>query len=188
MASIVTMQCEHCDNEMALGSKFCNQCGARVSVDDVIVTNELVPDEEELMRQIEQNVNQLGESVEVKVCARKAFEAIQRATQSMAHVKKKESGLIGWLTSGPFGQTGKVMGGLTSELGSLLYNLHSNSLGSDNPNFVAQGNALANLIQVAIDSANIVGGYYDAPNAGQSVQQAKGQIDSVSRGLAAFLK
>ena len=78
------------------------------------------------------------------------------------------------------------MGGLTSELGSLLQDLHSNALGSDNPTFVAQAKALANLIQVAIDSANIVGGYYDAPYAVQSVQQAKGQIDSVSRGLAAL--
>jgi hypothetical protein len=128
-------------------------------------------------------VNDLTEVAKVRVSALRAFNAIQDA---MAELNTSSGdGLLAWLG---FGKTGRVMTQLASELRAALEDLHSLALATGNPEAETQAKALANLIQITIEAANTVRGYYDAPYAASYVSQAIGQINAVSRELASFLK
>lgn len=183
------MECRSCGNTVSADAKFRSQCGDKVPElvnNPTEAVGQLSPLDEQTIR-----INQLFELVAanvrdlgaVKTSALKAFVALQNADKTMAQVMARR-----WFPFGLPGQTGKVFKQLASELRVSYTELHSKALTTENPMAEGQAKALANLISVAIEAANTVGMYYDAPYASLSVQQALHQLEQVSRELASFLK
>jgi hypothetical protein len=183
------MECQSCGRILSADAKFCSQCGDKVTElanDPTEAFGQLSSPEQtiQLLELATAAVKNLTEIAEVKARAAKAYRAIQDAAEALVQNKSKLD-LLSWVG---FGKTGQVMTQLASELMESLRELHTIALSTDNPMAEAQAKTLANLISGAIEAANIVGSYYDAPYAQLSVQQAYGQLDAVGRELASFLK
>jgi ABC-type transporter Mla subunit MlaD len=182
------MECHSCGNRVSADAKFCSQCGDKIPelVDNATeAVGQLSALDEQSVQLIQLATAQLKDFTKVKASSLRAYRSIQDAAEAVAEVKRAGDGLAAWFG---LGKTQKIMAKLASELTVTLMELHSIALTTDSPRAEAQAKELANLISTAIDAANIVRSFHDAPYAQLSVQQAYGHLDAVGRELASFLK